>query len=158
VRIKLHGIEQLTATLRALPDKIRKRAVRGSLKIAARLISHDAKARAPVLKQLTPRRTPGTVKRRISVRPSKFARRAGNEGVFVGVKPLRGNVDTRKFGKASANNPHDPFYWRFLEFGTAKMGERPFLGPAVRAKGEQAIARFIKEVVPQIQKLNRKGV
>jgi HK97 gp10 family phage protein len=157
VRIKLIGIEQLTASLRSLPDKIRKRAVRGALRIAARVIRDDAKSRAPVLQQSIPQRTRGTVKRRISVRPSKFARQAGNEGVFIGVKPLRGKTDTRKFGKGSARNPNDPFYWRFLEFGTRKMGARPFLGPAARSKGEQAIARFLKEVVPQIQKLNRKG-
>jgi HK97 gp10 family phage protein len=76
--------------------------------------------------------------------------------VFVGVKPLRGGADARRYGKAGAKNPHDPFYWRFVEFGTKKMAGRPFLAPAAKSKGDAAIATFLREVVPQIQKLNRK--
>lgn len=158
IQIKLQGIDQLNAALRALPDKIRKRAVRGALRTAAREISKEAKSLTPVLSAPVPMRTAGTVKRRISVRPSKFARQAGNEGVFIGVKPLRGKTDARKYGKAGAANPNDPFYWRFVEFGTKKMGARPFLGPAARSKGQQAIARFMKEATAQIEKLNKKGV
>jgi HK97 gp10 family phage protein len=121
------------------------------------LIRNEAKQSAPVLQQPTPRRRAGTVKRRISVRASKFARQAGDEGVFVGVRPLRGNADTRRYGKAGANNPNDPYYWRFLEFGTQKMVARPFLGPAARSKGEQAVQAFMRESVPAIEKLNTKA-
>lgn len=156
VLIRLDGVDELVRVLRAAPDKIRKRAVRAALRKAATVIRNDARARAPVLQSIIPYRKPGTVKRRISVRTSKFARQAGDEGVFIGVRPLRGKADTRRYGKASAKNPNDPFYWRFLEFGTRKMTARPFLGPAARAKGAEAIQTFLRETVPQIQKLNNR--
>lgn len=155
--IRLDGIDELVRALKAAPDKIRKRAVRQALRKAALLIRADARARAPVLRAPAPFRKPGTVKRRISVRNSKFARQAGDEGVFVGVRPLRGKADTRRYGKASARNPNDPFYWRFLEFGTKKMTARPFLGPAAKAQGQEAIRLFLRESLPAIQKLNSKG-
>jgi len=157
LEIRLDGVDAAVKALRAMPRRIREKAIRNSLKIAARLIRDDAKARAPVLANAVPHRTPGTVKRRISVRTSKFAKQAGDEGVFIGIKPLRGKADTRRYGKASAKNPNDPYYWRFLEFGTRKMGKRPFLGPAAKSKGEQAVARFMREALPQIEKLNKKA-
>ena len=157
VTVRLDGVDELIRALKSAPDKIRRRAVRQALRKAGAVIRSDAKARAPVLMVRTPFRAPGTVKRRISVRPSKFARQAGDEGVFVGVKPLRGNTDTRRYGKAGAKNPNDPFYWRFLEFGTQKMRARPFLGPAAKSKGQDAIRLFLRESLPAIEKLNRKG-
>jgi HK97 gp10 family phage protein len=157
VRVRLEGVDQLRAALKDAAQTIRTRAVRGALRKAALVIRNAAKARAPVLQVATPRRKAGTVRNRISVRPSKFARQAGNEGVFVGVKPLRGKVDLRRFGKAGANNPNDPFYWRFLEFGTRKMRARPFLGPAASQRGGEAVQVFMREVVPQINRLNSRA-
>jgi HK97 gp10 family phage protein len=156
LQMKLDGLDELKRALAGLPPKIRTRAVRNALKAGARLIQAAARQAAPVLAVPTKTRTPGTVQRRIAVRASKFARQAGDEGVFVGVKPLRGKADTRRYGKASAKNPHDPYYWRFLEFGTKKMPRRPFLDPAVASQGQAAIARFMAEAVPQIEKLNVK--
>jgi HK97 gp10 family phage protein len=157
VLIRLDGVDELRRALEAMPARIRARAVRAALRKAALPIRDDAKARAPVLQGRLPYRTPGTVRRRISLRASKFARQAGDEGVFVGVKPLRGRADTRRYGKAGARNPNDPFYWRFLEFGTRKMAARPFLGPAARAKGNEVVRNFLRESLPAIEKLNRKG-
>lgn len=160
--VKLEGVEQLKLTLESMPKKIRDKVVRSALRRAALIISKDAKARAPVLSAENQarqglgrreRRRPGTVKRRISVRPSKFARRAGDEGVFIGVKPLQKNE--RHLGKRSARNPNDPFYWWYLEFGTRKMRKRPFLMPAASAKGEQAIQQFLRETVPAIERMNK---
>lgn len=157
VLVKLHGVEALKRALRDAPRKIRIKAVRRALVLAGRVIRDEAKAHAPLLQAPSPYRTRGTVKRRIAVRPSKFARQGGDEGVFIGVRPIRGKAQVNRYGKASARNPNDPFYWRFLEFGTRKMAARPFLGPAARSKGEQAIAVFMKESVLAIEKLNRPG-
>lgn len=157
VQIRLDGIDELKQALANTSKRIRTQAVRAALRQAGRVIQAAAKQSAPVLAIPTKTRSSGTVKRRISVRASKFARQAGDEGVYVSVKPLRGKADTRRYGRASASNPNDPFYWRFVEFGTRKMGAKPFLGPAARTQGEAAIQAFMQSVIPQIDKLNAKA-
>lgn len=156
LKVQLRGVEDLKRALRQSPAKIRAKAVRRALTLAGRVIRDEAKARAPLLQMPTPYRTRGTVKRRIAVRPSRFARQAGDEGVFVGVRPIRGRAQIARYGRAGARNPNDPYYWRFLEFGTRKMAARPFLGPAARTRGEQAIALFMERAVPLIESLNRR--
>lgn len=153
--LKVHGFDELTRALAEASSTIRKKAVRGALREAAKIFVTSARSAAPILKVPTKRRAVGTVRKNIVVRNSKLARKAGNEGVFVGVRPLRG-ARTKKLGKAGANNPNDPFYWHFLEFGTKKMAARPFLRPAAD-KSSQVIDVFMKRVVPQIEKLNKRA-
>lgn len=155
--VKLEGVDELKRALADASVKIRTKAVRGALREAGKVIQASARAAAPVLSVPTKTRTPGTVKKNIVVRASKFARQAGNEGVFISVRPIRGKARVKRLGKAGAKNPNDPFYWRFLEFGTRKMAARPFLVPSARAQGEAAIAKFMQSVVPQIEKLNAKA-
>lgn len=156
VTVKLDGVDELNKALANAAKKIRTGAVRGALRKAGQVISKEAKLSAPVLSAPTRNRKAGTVKRNIAVRNSKFARQAGNEGVFIGVRPLRGSRQ-KKLGKAGAKNPNDPFYWRFLEFGTKKLTARPFLRTAAESKGSQAIKTFMDSVIPQIEKLNAKA-
>jgi HK97 gp10 family phage protein len=126
----------------ALPDKLRRRALRNALAAGARVVRDAARAQTPVLRPefASPRRKPGTVKNAIVVRTSKRDRLAGDVGVFVNVRPAKGakfktvrgtalfglvKTKTRMQTKASkrgANSPDDPFYWRFLEFGWNPAG------------------------------------
>lgn len=154
--VKLEGIDELKRSLEAASKKIRVRAVRSALRKAGQIISKAAKLSAPVLQVPTKTRKPGTVRRAIAVRGSKFARQQGDEGVFIGVRPLRGSRQ-KTLGKAGAKNPNDSFYWRFLEFGTKKMAARPFLRQAADNKGQEAVRTFMDSVIPQIEKLNAKG-
>jgi hypothetical protein len=88
-----------------------------------------------------PYRKPGTVRNAIRVRTSKEARRAGNVGVFVNVKPLRRG--------GGARSPDDPFYWRFLEFGwnpaSRRTGGRGAAGRRQRRALVAAGAKPIRE-------------
>lgn len=152
--VKLEGIDELKRRLDEASKTIRTKAVRGALRKAGQVISKAAKVAAPVLSVPTKTRKPGTVKKAIAVRNSKFARRSGDEGVFIGVRPLRGSRQ-KTLGKAGAKNPNDPYYWRFIEFGTKKMSARPFLRKSADEHGEMAIKTFMDSVIPQIEKLNR---
>lgn len=164
VFVKLEGIDELKRRLAQATKTIRVKAIRSSLKKAGAVISKEAKRAAPVLTVPTKTRKAGTVKRAIAVRNSKFARQHGDEGVFVGVRPLRGSRQ-KKLGKAGAKNPNDPYYWKFLEFGTKKMSARNlggesadgFMRQAATAKGKEAINTFMSSVIPQIEKLNAKA-
>lgn len=163
VTLKLDGIDELKRALATLPAKMRARAIRSALRDAAKVIQRDARGRAPVLAVPTPRRRPGTIRRRISVRNSKVARQRGDEGVFVSVKPLRG-AETKRLGRRGASNPNDPFYWHFQEFGWKPRGKatkavpgKRFLTAAAQSKGTEAIATFMRQAVPRINALNNKG-
>ena len=156
VTVKLEGVDALNKALADATKQIRTKAVRSALRKAGQVISKEAKQAAPVLSAPTKTRKPGTVKKAIAVRASKFARQAGNEGVFINVRPLRGSRQ-KALGKAGAKNPNDPFYWRFQEFGTVKMKARPFLSPSAESKGNEAIKTFMDSVIPQIEKLNTKA-
>ena len=61
-----------------------------------------------------------------------------------------------KAGQRGARNPNDPFYWRFLEFGTRKMPARPFLQRATSAL-PKALTIFQERVAKWINETNRSG-
>lgn len=132
VDAKVVGIDDFKAALAAVVPKLRVRALRNALTVGARLVRDAARRRAPVLKTSTYAganalkrgvRARGTLRKALSVRTSKVARRRGDVGVFVNVRPARG-------AKAGANKPTDPFYWRWLQFGWT-----PASGPDRRAPG-----------------------
>ena len=149
VEAKVSGIPELKAALKAIPAKLRRRALRNALAAGARIVRDEARSKAPVLSPAAkvPYRKPGTLRKAISVRTSKIARRAGDVGVFVNVKPA-------KAGQRGAKNPNDPHYWKFLEFGTVKMRARPFLQEGAKKLGD-ALQKFMSVIGPQIEKLNR---
>lgn len=147
IEVRVTGLDELKARLAELPDKLRRRALRNALAAGARLIRDAAKAAVPVLATPTQRRNSGTVRNAITVRTSKEAKRAGDVGVYVNVKPAKGQ-------QRGAKSPTDPFYWRFLEFGTSKMPARPYLRPAAEAKAQAALDAFSAKLGPQLDKLN----
>jgi HK97 gp10 family phage protein len=169
---KVTGIPDLRAALLSIPDKLRKRALRNALAAGARVVRDDAKRNAPVMaiSMRTAVRKPGTVKDAIAVRTSKDARRSGDVGVFVNVKPA-------KAGKRGAKSQFDPYFWRWQEFGwTPATGPRGKSGARMRAKVRksgapasipgkrflsnaaqkltEALRVFTDRIGPQIQKLN----
>lgn len=148
---KVQGLDELQAVLRSLPDKLRRRALRNALAAGARLVRNAAKTAAPRIRPQAPavqrgERRPGTLADALRVRTSKDARRAGNVGVFVNVRPAKG-------AQRGAKKPTDPFYWRFVEFGTKRMRPQPYLQPA-GAKLPDALRAFERTLGPQVRKLN----
>lgn len=151
--VRIHGLDEFKRKLSEVPKAMRKRVLRNALAAGAREVRDVAKRNAPVMTLGTslkaPYRKPGTVKQAIRVRTSKADRRAGDVGVFVNVRPA-------KAGQRGAKNPNDPFYWRFLEFGTKKMPARPFLQRATSAL-PKALTIFQERIAKWINETNRSG-
>ena len=151
--VRIEGLDNLKRKLAEVPKAMRKRVLRNALAAGAREVRDVAKRNAPVMTLGTslnaPYRKPGTVKQAIRVRTSKADRRAGDVGVFVNVRPA-------KAGQRGAKNPNDPFYWRFLEFGTRKMPARPFLQRATSAL-PKALTIFQERVAKWINETDRSG-
>lgn len=157
---QLQGFDDLIAKLRDIPQAMRKRVLRNALAAGGRLVRDSARAAAPVLQQPVPYRTAGLLRRAVVVRTSKQARQRGDVGVFVNVRPAKGaKYRGREIVRASARGARsktDPFYWRFVEFGTRKMAARPFLGTSA-ARLPQALAIFQQQVGGWISRLNVSG-
>lgn len=151
--VKIEGFDELARKLRELAPAMRKRVLRNALSAGARLVRDQAKRNAPVLSLSgdlkAPYRMPGTVRDAIRVRSSKVARKAGDVGVYVNVKPAKGAA-------RGAKSRTDPFYWSFLEFGTKNMSARSFLRPAA-AKLDAALDVFKTQVGRWIEKVNASG-
>jgi HK97 gp10 family phage protein len=173
VEVHVSGIPDFKAALQSIVPKLRKRALRNALAAGARVVRDEAQRNTPMLRVPAPHRKPGTVKKAITVRTSKIARRRGDVGVFVNVKPA-------KAGQRGAKSDADPFYWRWLNFGWnpagyatggyGRYGRRlrrkmnksgspkirsgfRFLEAGARKLG-QALEIFKAKIGPQIQRLN----
>ena len=148
--VKVSGVEDAAAELRALTPKLRKRAILNALRAGARVVREEVRRLTPVLAVPVRRkgrliRKPGTVRQAVSVRTSKTSARAGNLGVFVNVRPAKG-------GNVGKFNPFDPFYWRFLLRGRFGAALRGGAGKLIEAK-----AKIEATHGPAIERLNRKG-
>ena len=162
VSVKVEGLEALRVALRELPLAVQKNVLSGAVRKGAIVIRDDAQARAPVLREPDPRRKPGTV--RDAIRATRGRRDGSSATAFVYVRALtkravgRFKDALRRAGKRvkGANNPDDPFYWRFLEFGTSKLPARPFLRPAFDARKEAAVAQIRDSLKSGIEREARK--
>ena len=174
ITIKITGLDELKTILRGIPQKLRRRVLRNALAAGGRVVRDAARQAAPIISAADPMvqkgwRKPGTLRNAITVRTSKAAAKAGNVGVFVNVRPAKGavyrttsrtvggtKVKQRTMTRASqrgAKNPADPFYWRFVEFGTRRAGATPFLRVATKTLGT-ALEKFKAYLGPQLAKLN----
>jgi|GEM_PF-273530 len=175
IEAKVTGIPDLREALRGIVPKLRVRALRNALAAGARVVQRAARGATPTISASSMPvrkgyRKPGTVRQAISVRTSKVARKSGDVGVFVNVRPAKGakyststrsfmgvKVRTRTLKRASqrgARSPNDPFYWRFLEFGTRRAKAFGFLRKGAEAL-PQALAVFVAKLPAIIEKLNR---
>lgn len=146
---EVQGIADLRAKLQEIPKALRRRVLRNALAAGARLVRDEARRAAPVLKVPTKARATGTLRKAISVRTSKDARKQGNVGVFVNVRPARS-------ADRGAKSQRDPFYWRFLEFGTRFIQPVGFLRQG-SGKLRESLQVFETQVVRWIEKVNAKG-
>ena len=140
-KVTIKGLAEFRLQMAQLPGKMQRGALRTMMRDAMKLVRDDARANAPklttpVTKNGVPVRLPGTLRNAISVRTSKTEDKAGNVGVFVNVRPLKGNTYRKagsyttpegqkrsrylltKKSQRGADNPRDPYFWRWIEFGT----------------------------------------
>jgi HK97 gp10 family phage protein len=116
-------------------SKIKRTALR---KIGA-AVARDAKALCPVGVEIRSgstvikEREPGTL--RASIRYKLV-----NKG--TGVQVLAGSKASLVSGGGNKYRFRDPFYARFVEFGTSRMMARPYLRPAMRKNWDAIMAAF----------------
>ncbi|QIM65264.1 HK97-gp10 family putative phage morphogenesis protein [Frederiksenia canicola] len=142
VSVKVNGLKELGKNLQALDKTVRNKISAKAMRAGGRIVRDTARAKAPVLQENVPHRRKGTLKKSI-VERTKVGKN-GKTTTLISVRALSSKriaaFKTKK-GKSGAYNPHDPYYWRFVEFGTSKMPAKPFLRPAFeQSKGQAAKA------------------
>jgi HK97 gp10 family phage protein len=176
IEAKITGLPDLRKQLAQITPKLRVRALRQALAAGARVVRDAARAATPVISPSDPAvlrgvRKPGTVRDALTVRTSKAARRRGDVGVFVSVKPAAGarfrsstsrvlglKIRTRTQTRATqrgARSPNDPFYWRFLNFGTRKMSGRRFMKRGADQL-QRALQVFYSKMPAIFERLNKR--
>jgi len=168
ITLKVPDSGKLMDSLIKLDDKIQKRIARNATRKGATVMRKAAVARA---KSFDDPKTPERIWKNIVVQEAtRSSKRVGGVYMRVGV---RGGA--KKYANTSANrrkgrtgktyktlgdkgNPGgDTWYWRFIEFGTSKVGARSFLRKAMAENGqkvfntiaiemEKGVAKVVEEV------------
>lgn len=140
IQVKVEGLAELGQALKDFGPVLSKKYLRKATFEMARVIADDAKSRVAV-------RT-GTLRDNIAV----FKRLSTDvvSSYVVGVRKIKLNRKMKKVlrilrnsnGGARTSITGDAYYWRFLEFGTAKMSAHPFMRTAFEAQKMNALSQF----------------
>lgn len=147
--VQIEGLQELAAALRELPEKIARNGLRAAVYAGAKVIRDEAKTLAPVstgpVSQGHP--PPGTLARSIVMKQIPEQSGMSNQVFAVTV---RHGKKYQKQGK-KGDKSQDAFYWRFVEFGTAKMAAKPFLRPAFEGKKQEAAEAIKQKLAERIE-------
>lgn len=161
-RIDFHitGLDQLRIKLKGLSDDLQYKGGRFALRKAANIIRDRAQQNAA---RLDDPATANEIAKNIVVRWSTRTFRATGDLAFrIGV--LGGAKQTSQAykdlgivaGRGKSNPGGDTFYWRFLEFGTARTRAQPFMRPALRESADQVQTEFVRQYDKAIDRALRK--
>jgi HK97 gp10 family phage protein len=75
-------------------------------------------------------------------------------GLVLVNKARKGRVTTEQ---RSTGAQKDPYYWRFVEFGTVSQEARPFLRPAMDPRANEVLEGLATELRKGIERAVKKG-
>jgi HK97 gp10 family phage protein len=135
------GLSDIDKFLKDLPEEVQRSILAGALRDAAHPILVQAMVNVQNLFGGKPRSS-GVLQSHIT--RSKYKRTALAARVNVTLKRPRGQAAKQARVINGVRKPYgeDPFYGRFLEFGTSRMEAKPWLAPAAIAKQDASGAAF----------------
>ena len=138
-KTQLIGAQELQATMREFTAEMQNKVTRSSLRKAAKVLSAQIETNLAALDDPT---TTERIFANVNIRwGSKRFRSQGFPNFRIGI--LGGAVSR----EVNERNPGgDTFYWRFLEFGTEKVGGKYPITNAVEATEAQALALFREDL------------
>lgn len=143
VNFEVKGLKELDARMQALQKEFGTASVPAgkwlmrALHDGAKVIRNEARSRAPVLKDMDPRRRVGAIRDGIIEHASREHHntvyvRVRNRGYIFGENVTRGS----RINSSLAGNPN---YWWLVEFGASHAPAQPFLRPAFENKKGEAL-------------------
>jgi hypothetical protein len=165
VELKVAGFDAVRTQMLALPEKIRRGVALRILKkaaepILAKAVAETPRLRADVYSKGKLYRRAGLLKSSLKVRTSKDAKADGDVGVFINIVPLKkAAISNFKLatGRKGAENPNDPFFWRFNMFATRKnKNPSRFLQKAGETLVAVALPIITAELKAYFERLNKR--
>lgn len=153
---KIEGLGGLRAAFAEISRDMRTRTARAMVVAAGGVLKREAKR----LAQSQGLRKTGALINNIAIKrertPDGIAQYHLGErhGRDLGRKAERKLVVGRN-GRIVSKRTNDPFYWYFHEFGTKKMRARPYIGPALENRREDAIQAMEKRLAAVVEKANK---
>jgi len=162
--ITIEGLRDLERALLDLAPKEARRALRSGLSAGGKVVERAAVAN---LRQKTA--GTGLLEKALRVRarvqfgglkagfgiPGLFSIRLTERDDTKGRLLVKvGTYKPSKIAGASKKYPYDPYYARWVEFGTVKMPARPFLAPALEQNRASVITILKEKTMAAIRKLN----
>lgn len=129
VRFQITGLSELEEKLQALPQKFARKAIRESLRPAAEIIKREMEHLA--------RRATGWMAAHITLRVSSSGQDRGRATI---------GFSSEKKPRTKGRQTDARYEALYNEFGTRKMGARPFIRPAFAATAESALETLIKHL------------
>lgn len=153
-KVTIEGLDPILAKLATMKEDMQDKALKSAVRGGASLIARNARKNAP---ELT-----GALKKNIRVQyAKKTSERTGDVMYRVGVRGGARSVKTYTFktrfsskGRTKTTGS-DTFYWRFLEFGTAKMRAKPFLRKAMEESSTKILGDFTSRLSKAIDRYAR---
>lgn len=157
IQLKVPKTDRLVDALGKLPDKVQKKVARTAARKGATVMRKAAIRNA---RQFDDKTTKEQVWRNVVVQEAtRSSKRVGGVFMRVGVRGgakqysnTRENVRKQRVGKSyktngSSDNPGgDTWYWRFLEFGTAKTQAKSFLRSAMQDNAQKVFDTIAVEM------------
>jgi len=139
--ISITGLAALEKRLEAFPDKLAKNVLRGAIRAGAAVIQKEAKRLAPVS-------------------PDAHKLGKGSKAMLIQPGHLKKNINIRSAKRKTRSVPVEywvyvsqkAWYWKFVEFGTAKMSMVPFMRPAFDTVRVTATERIREYLAARIEK------
>lgn len=153
--IQVKGLDGVLRVMRELPEHVAKKWLRGAVVKGARAVRDEARHLAPV--------DTGRLRRNIIIKYINERSNSQRVTYYVLVRSGKRFQKMRvrgKRGQGGQTVDNDAFYWRFLEFGTAKMSARPFMRAAFEHKRYEAlglITDFLRDGIDQSVRVLRNG-
>lgn len=145
-QVRLEGLSELRRKLKRLPKQVQKRELNRALRRGGTPVLLLAKMLAPrgisFVRKLRGKQwvhTGGRLQDSIVMRAER--------------KRFLRNTARQRIGVLQKRKADDPaFYWRFVEFGTAKQRAQPFLVPAFEAMKLNAAKTIRRELIRGVER------
>lgn len=158
---KIEGLDEVIGRMRHLSDV--KRQKRAATRAARKAMAPVRKAAIENAKALDDERSSEQIWRNISTSPAKtrssfVVMRVGVRGGARSYMQTRENIRKDRVGKkyktdGSKQNPGgDTWYWRLVEYGTARTRAKPFMRLALYNNVQQVEEGFITDYQTQLDK------